>query len=145
MNLGAVAFDAGEHEVAVRLWIDVLEHHRARGTSEGEGIALLNLGLAAYRLGQTDDARKRFTEAEALFDAIGFREHVAHALQGIAATEAAVDRYREAARLLGRAAALLEETGSGASTFDPSLALEVEAIVREQLGEREFASAFSGS
>jgi len=70
---------------------------------------------------------------------------VAHALQGIAATEAANGRYREAARLLGRAAALLEETGSGTSTFDPSLALEVEAVVREQLGEREFASAFSGT
>ncbi len=145
MNLGAVAFDAGEPEVAVPLWTDVLGYHRARANSEGEGIALLNLGLAAYRLGETDDARRRFTEAEALFDAIGFREHVAHALQGIAATEGAVKRYREAARLLGRASALLEETGSGASTFDPNLPLEVEAVVREQLGDLEFASAFSGS
>ena len=145
MNLGAVAFDAGEPEVAVPLWIDVLEYHRARGDAEGEGIALLNLGLASYRLGGTDEARERFARAETLFEAIGFREHVAHALQGIAATEAANGRYREAARLLGRAAALLEETGSGTSTFDPSLALEVEAVVREQLGEREFASAFSGT
>ena len=144
MNLGSVAFDAGEHEVAVPLWIDVLDYHRARGTSEGEGIALLNLGLAAYRLGHTNDAQKRFAEAEALFDAIGFREHLAHALQGKAATEAADHRYREAARLLGRAAALLEETGSAAVTFDAALPLEVEAVVRVQLGDGEFASAFSG-
>jgi len=144
MNLGSVAFEAGEHEVAVPLWIEVLEHHHARGNSEGEGIALLNLGLAAYRLGHTKDAQKRFAEAEALFDAIGFREHLAHALQGKAATEAADHRYREAAQLLGRAAALLEETGSGAVTFDADLPLEVEAVVRGQLGDREFASAFSG-
>ncbi|MBA2425187.1 MAG: tetratricopeptide repeat protein, partial [Actinobacteria bacterium] len=140
MNLGSVAFEAGEHEVAVPLWIEVLEHHHARGNSEGEGIALLNLGLAAYRLGHTKDAQKRFAEAEALFDAIGFREHLAHALQGKAATEAADHRYREAAQLLGRAAALLEETGSGAVTFDADLPLEVEAVVRGQLGDREFAS-----
>lgn len=144
MNLGSVAFDAGDHLAAVPLWLDVLAYHRASGTPEGQGIALLNLGLAAYRLGHTDDARAHFSEAEALFDAIGFREHLAHALQGMAATEAADDRNREAARLLGRAAALLEETGSGAGTFDADLAREVEAAVRVRLGDHEFASAFSG-
>jgi len=144
MNLGSVAFDAGDHAAAVPLWIDVLDYNRARGTPEGEGIALLNLGLAAYRLGQADEARARFSQAEALFDGIGFREHLAHALQGMAATEAAYDRNREAARLLGRAAALLDETGSGAGTFDADLAREVEAAVRVRLGDREFASAFSG-
>lgn len=143
MNLGSVAFDAGDHAVAVPLWTDVLRYHRASGTPEGQGIALLNLGLAAYRLDQTDDARARFSEAEQLFSEIGFREHLAHALQGMAAVEAADDRNQEAATLLGRAAALLEETGSGASTFDASLAREVEAALRGRLGDREFASAFS--
>ena len=144
MNLGSVAFDAGQPEVAVPLWTDVLEYHRARGDVEGEGLALLNLGLAAHRLGETEDARERFARAETLFKAIGFREHVAHALQGLAAAEAADERYREAAWLLGRAAALLEETGSAASMFDSDLPREVEAVLREQLGDREFASAFSG-
>jgi predicted ATPase/DNA-binding SARP family transcriptional activator len=143
MNLGSVAFDAGDQLAAVPLWLDVLDYHRARGTPEGEGIALLNLGLAAYRLGQTDDARVRFSEAGALFDAIGFREHLAHALQGMAATEAAADRNREAARLLGRAAALLDATGSGTGTFDADLAREVEATVRGRLGDHDFAAAFS--
>jgi len=143
MNLGSVAFDAGDHQTAVLLWIDVLEHHRAQGSLEGEGIALLNLGLAAYRLGRADDAEARFSAAAALFEAIGFRENLAHALQGLAATEAAHDRNREAARLLGRAAALLEETGTGARTFDADLVREVEAAVRGRLGDREFASAFS--
>ncbi len=145
MNLGSVAFDAGDHFTAVPLWIEVRDYHRARGTPEGEGIALLNLGLAAYRLGQMDDACAHFSDAEALFDAIGFREHLAHALQGLAATQAADDRNREAAKLLGRAAALLDETGSGAGTFDAELGREVEAVLRRRLGDREFASAFSDS
>lgn len=144
MNLGSVAFDAGDHSGGISIWVDVLDYHRVRGTSEGMGIALLNLGLGAYRLGQSDDARKRFAEAEALFDALGFREHVAHALQGLAAIEAADDRHREAARLLGRAAALLDETGSGDNTY-ADLAREVEAAARGRLGDREFVSAYSGS
>ncbi len=143
MNLGSVAFDAGDHAAAVPLWTDVLDYHRTSGTPEGQGLALLNLGLAAFRLGRITDARTRFTAAEALFRVIGFREHLAHALQGIAATEAAADHNREAASLLGQAAALLRETGSGASTFDASLAQEVEAEVRERLGDREFSAAFA--
>jgi predicted ATPase len=143
MNLGSVAFDAGDHQTAVPLWMDVLEYHRAQKSLEGEGIALVNLGLAAYRLDRADDAEARFSAAAALFEAIGFREGLAHALQGLAATEAAHDRNREAARLLGRAAALLDETGVGARTFDADLVREVEATVRERLGDHEFASAFS--
>ena len=138
MNLGSIAFEAGDHLAAAPLWLDVLDYHRSRGTPEGEGLALLNLGLVAYRLGRTDDARAQFSEAVALFEAIGFREHLAHALQGMAATEAAEERNQQAAALLGRAAALLE------ATFDTDLAREVELTLRERLGDRDFAAAFSG-
>jgi predicted ATPase/DNA-binding SARP family transcriptional activator len=143
MNLGSVAFDTGDHSEGIRLWSEVLAYHCTQGNLEGQGLALLNLGLAAYRLGWTDEARAHFTEAETLFDEIGFREHVAHALQGIAATEAADGRDREAAALLGRAAPLLDETGSSAANFDPELAREVEEMVRARLGDHEFAVAFS--
>ena len=110
---------------------------------EGQGLALLNLGLAGFRLGRIVDARARFTEAERLFSGIGFREHLAHALQGIAATEAAEGRDLQAASLLGQAAALLEETGSGAGTFDASLAQETQADLRERLGDEAFSTAFA--
>ena len=143
MNLGSVAYDTGDHAAADTLWTDVLTYHRTSGTPEGLGLALLNLGLAAFRLGRINDARTRFTEADGLFSAIGFREHLAHVLQGLAATEAAEGRDREAASLLGQAAALLEETGSGAGTFDASLAQETAADVRARLGDQAFSSAFA--
>jgi tetratricopeptide (TPR) repeat protein len=145
MNLGSVAFDAGDHAAAIPLWTDVLDYHRTSGTPEGQGLALLNLGLAAFRLGLIPEARTRFSESESLFRAIGFRQHLAHSLQGIAATEAAEGRNREAASLLGRAAALLEETGSGAITFDATLAHEVETDTRARLGDQEFSSAFASA
>ena len=142
MNLGSVAFESGDHAAAVPLWLDVLDHHRAAGNVEGQGIAQLNLGIAAYRLGDTGDARRCFAEAEELFAAIGFREHLAHALQGLAAIEAADERDVEAAALLGRAAALLGETGSGTGNFDDELAREVEEALRLRLGDQEFDAAF---
>ena len=37
MNLGSVAFESGDHAAAVPLWLDVLDHHRAAGTSRARG------------------------------------------------------------------------------------------------------------
>ena len=143
LNLAAVAFDTGAHDSAIRLWEDVLAYHREHRSDEGVGFALLNLGLAAYRLGRTEEAGRRFREAEALFGGIGFREHMGHALQGMAAVDAAEGRASSAARLLGRAARLLAETGSAATNFDVSLPGEVEASVRAQLGDEAFEAAFA--
>ena len=143
LNLAAVAFDAGAHDSAIRLWEDVLVYHRQHGSDEGAAFALLNLGIAAYRLERTEEAGRRFREAETLFAGIGFRDHVAHALQGIAAVDAAEGRALSAARLLGRASRLLAETGSAATTFDVSLPDEVEASARAQLGDEAFAAAFA--
>ena len=143
MNLGSVAFEAGDHDAAVLLWEDVLAYHRTQGIAEGAGLALLNLGLAAYRLGRTEEAGSRFREAEALFARIGFREHFAHALQGIAAVDAAGGDAVSAARLLGRAKRLLAETGSAESSFDADLPREAEASARSQLGDEAFAAAFA--
>ena len=143
MNLGTVAFDSGDHNSGVLLWEDVLAYHRARGNDEGIGFALLNLGLAAYHLQRMEEARVRFDEAEMLFARIGFREHFAHALQGIAAVDAAEGRALSAARLLGRATRLLAETGAAETNFDAALPREAEASARAQLGDGGFRAAFA--
>ena len=121
MNLGTVAFDSGDHDAGVQLWEDVLVYHRTNGNDEGVGFALLNLGVASYHLQRVEEARVRFGEAETLFARIGFREHFAHALQGIAAVDAADGHALSAARLLGRAARLLAETGAAETNFDAAL------------------------
>ncbi|MBA3244869.1 MAG: AfsR/SARP family transcriptional regulator [Actinobacteria bacterium] len=145
MNLGSVAFDSGDYTTAVPLWQEVLAYHRARGAEEGTAIALLNLGLAALRLGHQEEAHHQFAEAEGLFDRLGFREYHVYALHGLAAVAAAERRGAEAARLLGRAARLLAETGSAAVAFDPALARDAEASARALLGDEGFATAFAAS
>ncbi len=143
MNLGSVAFEAGEYGAAVTLWQEVLAHHRDRGADEGTAIALLNLGLAAHRLGDEGDANGRFAEAETLFGRIGFREYQVHALHGLAAVAAAERRGREAAQLLGRAASLIAESGSPGVPFAADLALDAESEARALLGDEAFAAAFA--
>ena len=143
MNLGSVAFDAGDHAAAIPLWTDVLDYHRTNGSRRGRGSlsstsALLPSGSAGSPTPEHASQRPKACSARLGFESISHtRSRV------IAATEAAEGRDREAASLLGRAAALLEETGSGAGTFDASLAHEVEAEVRAGLGDREYASAFA--
>jgi predicted ATPase/DNA-binding SARP family transcriptional activator len=143
MNLGSVAFEAGEYEAAVTLWQEVLGHHRQRGADEGTAIALLNLGLAAHRLGHAAEANERFAEAERLFDRMGFREYQVHSLHGLAAVAAVENRGQEAAQLLGRAASLLAETGSPGVPFAADLALDAESAARTLIGDEAFAEAFT--
>jgi len=145
MNLGSVAFDAGDYDTAVPLWEGVLAYHRGRGAEEGIAIALLNLGLAAHRLDNPGEADRRFAEAETLFDRIGFREYQVHALHGLAAAAAAEGRGVPAARLLGRAASMLAETGSPAVAFDATLARDAESSARALLGDEAFANAFAAN
>ncbi|MBA3841422.1 MAG: winged helix-turn-helix domain-containing protein [Actinobacteria bacterium] len=144
LNLGSVAFASEDYVTAQSLWEDVLGYNRAEAIDEGVALCLLNLGLIAYRQERLDAAHALFSEAERLFSGLGFREHQAHALQGMAAVNPAVGGAAEhAARLLGQAARMLEATGSGQSTFDTSLAEAAEAHARAQLGDAAFAEAFA--
>lgn len=145
MNLGTVAFDSGDHASGVRLWEDVLVYHRTNANDEGIGFALLNLGVASYFLERMQEARARFGEAETLFARIGFREHFAHALQGIAAVDAADGHALSAARLLGRATRLLAETGAAETNFDVALPRNAEASARAQLGDEAFEVALAAT
>jgi hypothetical protein len=84
----------------------------------------------------------RFEEARQAFASVGFRAHVGHALTGLAGVEASSGRHEEAARLLGRAAAVLEAVGASKDDFDPTLAAKVEAEARERLGEEHFVAVY---
>jgi tetratricopeptide (TPR) repeat protein len=121
---------------------DVLAYNRRHGIPEGAGYALLNLGEADYHLGDFARARLRFEEARQAFASVGFRAHVGHALTGLAGVEASSGRHEEAARLLGRADAVLAAVGASKDDFDPTLAIKVEAEARARLGDDGFVVAF---
>ena len=144
LNLAGVLLDERDHEAAVTLLEDVLSYHESHGSTEGEGFALLNLGLGTFRLGRVEDARTYFERARVAFDSVGFMTHVASSLQGLAAIEATSGDPSEAARLLARADMLLGETGATRSSFDAALVTETEEQAREKLGDGYDAAYAAG-
>jgi tetratricopeptide (TPR) repeat protein len=142
LNLAVPIMDSGRIEAAVPMFEDVLAHYRRNGNAEGVGLALLNLGEAAYLLEEYARASECWDEARTAFGSIGFRAHVGHALRGLAACEARFGRYDDAARLLAQADVQLEEVGASEDDFIPGLADEVATEARSQLGEAAFAAAY---
>jgi tetratricopeptide (TPR) repeat protein len=143
MNLGVVMLDSGDHAAATPVFEELLERHRRHGVTQGVGFASLNLGLCAHYLGDPDGAQKRFAEARAAFEQVGFRAHVAHAVQGLAAAAAGIGRHEEAARLLGEAQDELDEIGWSTDDFDAELAPSVEWTARAALGDEAFDAAYA--
>ena len=142
LNLAVVYLDWGKTEAAIPMLEEVLAYNRRNGIVEGAGFALLNLGEADYHLGEYARARGRFEEARTAFASVGFKAHVGHALTGLAGVEASSGRYEDAARLLGRADAVMAAVGASKDDFDPTLAATVEAEARAHLGADGFDVAY---
>ena len=94
-------------------------------------------------LGEHEESRRDFEEARACFEGIGFRSHVAYALQGLSAAEASVSRFESAARLLGEARKELDDVGSPEDGFADELVESVKARSRAALGDRAFEAAYA--
>jgi predicted ATPase/DNA-binding SARP family transcriptional activator len=143
MNLGVTALESGEYDAAIELFEELAVRHDRNGSDEGVGFALLNCGLARYRIGDDGRAATDFEEAGRRFDRIGFRAHAAHALLGRAATDARTGRFEDASILLGRSAGMLDELGWTGADFDPRLKGEIEAAATSALGREVFEAAFA--
>ncbi len=143
LNLAIVALDSGDAEEARTLLQDVLASHRSADNVQGMGFALLNLGVAHHALGDHEASLEAFQEAEERFDAVGFRAHVAHAVQGTAAFEASKERFENAARLLGSARAELDEIGSPEDDFAGDMVAWTKQRAREVMGDEAFEAAYA--
>ena len=143
LNLAIVVLDSGEAEEARSLLQDVLASHRAADNVQGMGFALLNLGVAHHALGDHEAALEAFQEARERFDAVGFRAHVAHAVQGFAAFEASEGRFENAARLLGSARAELDEVGSPEDDFAGDMVAWTKQQAGEAMGDEAFEVAYA--
>lgn len=142
MNHAVLLMDWGRMEPAVAQLHAVLERFRALAHGEGIGLTLLNLGEAAFLLGNADDAHRRFVEARDAFASVGFRAHVGHATQGLAAVAAREGDAALAADLLGRAGAILAEVGASADDFNPAMVAGAIERANAALGPEAYAAAF---
>src|SRR5918994_5936253 len=142
LNLGIVALDSGEYEEARALFDDVLAYHRRTENDQGIGFALINLGVVHHALDDHVASLEAFREGKERFEQVGFRAHVAHALQGFAAFEASEGRFLEAARLLGRARAELDDVGASEADFAIDMVAWTKRQANEALGPDAFEEAY---
>src|SRR3954454_6305580 len=125
------------------LFEDVVAAHRRDGNAVGIGMVLLNIGRVHHELGDHPASRLAFEEARASFEEVGFRSHIAYALQGLAAAEASEKRFEQAARLLGRARRELDDVGSPERGSAPAMVSWVTAQAQGALGHEAFDAAYA--
>jgi predicted ATPase/DNA-binding SARP family transcriptional activator len=144
LNLAVVELDAGNNEEAIELFDEVLAWHRQNENPGGIGFALLNRGLAHVNLGAFQAAERDFEEGRACFEQVGFRQQVAHGLQGLAICAAGESRFEEAARLLEQARRELYDIGAVWDLFAQDQLAEAEAQVRAALGHERYEALSAG-
>jgi predicted ATPase len=138
-NLGDVALNRGEYERAVGLFEESLAIGRERQDQETVSRAFVNLGLATLKLGDVERATALLRDGLVAAREIGLVEGFIQGFVGLGATYAREDPPR-AARLLGHADLLCEETGSNLQNFEGRLRDETEAALRARLGEHAHAA-----
>ncbi|MEO8230298.1 MAG: tetratricopeptide repeat protein [Chloroflexota bacterium] len=142
-NLGYMALDAEDLDQAVPLFGEALALARLRGDRRSEAFFLENLALAKLEQHSPIDARADFLDSLRLAQRLGFIEVEATDLVGLAAVAAAQGDHLGAARLLGRAGRLLDETGGRWDRVEDRVYVRTLADIERRLGTKALASALA--
>jgi tetratricopeptide (TPR) repeat protein len=142
-NLGSIAAGRGDYERALGLFEEILAINRARDDYHLVALALLNLGSTTLMLGDVERAGDLLRDSLVAAREIGQVEYYMHGFAALGMVYARADPAR-AARLLGRADALREETASReADEFELRVRGETEAELRARLAEDAYAAAYA--
>jgi predicted ATPase/DNA-binding SARP family transcriptional activator len=141
VNLGYVALGEGDYDRAVALAHDGLAHFEELGDPQSTATAVYVLGFAALADGDEAAAHDRLGRALEIFREIGDGEGAAECLLALGAAAAPVDPVR-AAKLVGAAEALREESGSSLARFQLDWRDRTIAELRGALGEDGWSAAF---
>ncbi len=141
-NLGNIALQHGEHERALELFEESLAIGRERHDHDLVARALTNLGFTTLVLGDVERARSLLRDGLSAAREIGSVEGFKYGFVGLGAAYARVDPAR-AARLLGRADMLCEETASELEPLEGGVRAETEAELRVRLGEDVYAAVYA--
>jgi predicted ATPase/DNA-binding SARP family transcriptional activator len=141
MYLGDIALAQGDDDRAEALYAESAAILRLRRNSISLPYPLRHLGYLALRRGQPERAAALCAESLQLNLAVSDQQGVAACLVGLAASAAALERFEQAARLLGQAEARLEALHSRLLPFDRMEHDRVQHIVSERLNEAVLAAA----
>ena len=142
-HLGAIARQRGDLATAQQFSSEALALHESVGNQWGAATALGNLGAVALERGDLPEAARRLRRSLALHRVHGDEALSAAQLPRMARVAAARQHPALAARLLGATRAVQDRYGTLLYPWAAPLLADVEAIVRERLGDDAFAAAES--
>jgi predicted ATPase len=138
-NIGNVELSRGEYERALELFRESLAAGRELGNQDLIARASLNLGFTTLLLDDPRAARPLLRDGLTAARELGQVEGLMYGFASLATAYAREDPAR-AARLLGSADALCEETASDLDPLEARLRDEAKAVLRASLGKNAFAA-----
>jgi predicted ATPase len=141
-NLGNVALQRDEYVRALGLFEESLAIARERQDQDACARAFTNLGLTTLMLGDVQRARSLLRDGLVAAREIGLVGEYTYGFVGLGAAYAREDPAR-AARLIGHADMLLQETASELEQFESRVRDETEAELRARLGEDAYTAALA--
>jgi predicted ATPase len=141
-NLGNVALNRGDYERALELFEESLASGREGQDQDRVARALVNLGLTTLMLGDVTRTGALMRDALTAARDIGLVEGFIGGFVGLGAAYAREDPDR-AARLIGRADKLCEETGSDLHNIEGRIRAETTEELLAKLGKDAYAAAYT--
>ncbi len=142
LHRGDAALSHGEYAAAQAAYGQAWQIFDAAGNQAGMLLALRGAGRTALKLSDADRARKLLDQALELCWEGDDRIDGARVLESLAAVSLAVVQPERAAKLLGAAAALREQSGTVVLPDESDELNTRKAMVQQNLGEDRYKAAF---
>lgn len=142
LQLAWTCEELGDMDRGRMLAEEVLELARAAGNQRMEAMALADLGFHAREEGRFEDALALIAASYRIHADLGEREAIVTAISRFARVHAAAGRPLSAAKLLSSSDAYNNELGAPTIPWDRDRNAETLAIVRTQLDEAAFTTAW---
>jgi predicted ATPase len=134
----------GDPDAAEPMYEQLLDQDREQGHRLGMAEDLANLAMVAVHRGASERARALLREALAIGDQVDNKMHVLSVLDICGSIAALTHEWVCAARFHGAARKLMEQIHFRREPVDDAVILPRIAVVRDALGEADFAAALSG-
>ncbi len=143
LHLGFALCHLDERARGLALLEQGLSQSREWGAHGFTGVAQMLLSFVAYEDGDYAQARWRYREAVGVSQQAGVGTGVMYGLGGLGVVAASEGQFERAARLLGVAARISQDTGMGLVPLEQSHHDHAIDLTRAALGEQDFAALWA--
>ncbi|MBA2461687.1 MAG: tetratricopeptide repeat protein [Actinobacteria bacterium] len=142
-NLGVVLAEQQDYAAAAKIFEESVDVARRAEHREYLANALMGLGDMNLRLGERSAGRSQLIESMGLYSGLDFRDRLASCCVWLAPAPEQDGDYSLAARLLGAASGIRQQTGASLDWTEQEFIDETVARLRAAAGDAAFEAAFA--